>query len=323
MGPWTEQDIGDTGATGTLEVTNDVFTISGSGADIWGSADAFHYVYKSWSGDCALVIRVVHVDETDSYARAGIMFRASLDADSPHAFVFHRAGGRTAFEAGLESGDNALIEGSWVNEPYWVKLVRLQDTFIAYDSPDGTNWNVIGSTNISMPATILVGMAVTSHNYGTLCTSILNNLQMFPVQRFTSNVKALRAFDHITVSWTDNSTNEQGFMIEHSWDGVNFFTNWLSTVGSNTTSYIDTDVRDVAFRVRATGLVTSDYSDVALPEPNVLDSVPAIWHGADIGNPVLPGSGNFQAGTMRMRRSGRRYRRHSRPISFRLSTAHR
>ena len=126
MGPWTEQDIGDTGATGTSEVTNDVFTMSGSGADIWGSADAFHYVYKSWSGDCALVIRVVHVDETDSYARAGIMFRASLDADSPHAFVFHRAGGRTAFQARLESGDNAWIEGSWVNEPYWVKLVRLQ-----------------------------------------------------------------------------------------------------------------------------------------------------------------------------------------------------
>jgi regulation of enolase protein 1 (concanavalin A-like superfamily) len=296
MGPWADQDIGDTGATGSTAVTNGVFSINGSGADIWGSADAFHYVYQNWSGDGAIVIRVLHVDETDTYARAGIMFRATLDPGSRHAFVFHRAGGRTAFQARLDSGDNAWVEGSWVNEPYWVKLVRLQDTFIAYDSPDGTNWNEIGTTNINMPTNILVGLAVTSHNYGTLCTATLDGLQMSSRPAAPSKVKALRAFDHIEVSWTDNSTNETGFRIEEfiDWGDTSY---WIArSVGPNVTNYTETYLPAVYFRVQATNLMGSAYSETAIAADGALDPIPPQWQSVDIGAPTYSGGASFRDG---------------------------
>ena len=295
MGPWEDQDIGDTGITGTAAVTNGVFTIRGSGADIWAPADAFHYVYKNWSGDGACVIRVLDVDETDSYARAGIMFRASVDASSPHAFVFYRAGGETGFQARLDTNDNAWVDGSWDNAPYWLKLTRVQNTFRAYDSPDGTNWHEIGSTNIEMPTNILIGLAVTSHDYGTNCTADLDGLQLCSPPAAPSNVQALRAFDHIAVSWIDNSTNETGFRVEEfiDWGTTNY---WIArTVGPNVTNYTETYLPAVYFRVQATNLLDSDYSEIATATAGVLDPIPAEWQSVDIGNPALPGGANYRS----------------------------
>ena len=45
--PWADADIGATGATGSTDYADGVFTVKGAGADIWGNADAFHYVYQT------------------------------------------------------------------------------------------------------------------------------------------------------------------------------------------------------------------------------------------------------------------------------------
>ena len=36
---WTSQDVGETGLAGTATFANGVFTVSGAGSDIWGTAD--------------------------------------------------------------------------------------------------------------------------------------------------------------------------------------------------------------------------------------------------------------------------------------------
>src|SRR5439155_3569047 len=43
---WTDGDIGAVGAGGSSSVSGGTFTVTGSGADIYGSADAFHFVYR-------------------------------------------------------------------------------------------------------------------------------------------------------------------------------------------------------------------------------------------------------------------------------------
>jgi len=42
---------------------------------------------------------------------------------------------------------------------------------------------------------------------------------------------------YIKLSWTDHSTNENGFKVERSMDGVNF--NQINIVGQNVTTYLD------------------------------------------------------------------------------------
>ena len=69
---WHDQDIGAVSAAGSFSQSGDNFTVSGSGEDIWGSADEFHYAYLSMNGDFSIVGQITGVQHTDPWAKAGI-----------------------------------------------------------------------------------------------------------------------------------------------------------------------------------------------------------------------------------------------------------
>ncbi|HEX5398524.1 MAG TPA: hypothetical protein VFY06_05685, partial [Verrucomicrobiae bacterium] len=85
--PWLDQDIGSPGPAGSASFNNTLFTVTGSGADIWGNADAFHYAYLPVTNDCTIIARVTSVENTDPWAKAGVMIRQSLSAGSVHAMM--------------------------------------------------------------------------------------------------------------------------------------------------------------------------------------------------------------------------------------------
>jgi hypothetical protein len=64
--------------------------------------------------------------------------------------------------------------------PYWLKIVRSGNTFTSYRSPTGTNWVSLGSQTITMGANVYIGLGVTSHNDGTLCTATFDNVTATP-----------------------------------------------------------------------------------------------------------------------------------------------
>lgn len=80
LGNWQQEDIPvHTDATtfqveGTASHSCNRFTILGAGHDIWDPEDAFHYVYQSTTaGSITLTARVVSVQETSPWAKAGVM----------------------------------------------------------------------------------------------------------------------------------------------------------------------------------------------------------------------------------------------------------
>jgi regulation of enolase protein 1 (concanavalin A-like superfamily) len=101
------------------------------------------------------------------------MFRQSLAADSPNAFVFLTPGEGAAFQTRATSGGTTTFNAGpwWVSAPYWVKLVRSANTFSAYTSPDGTTWTLVTTQTIAMTADVYVGFAVTSHNNSVSATA--------------------------------------------------------------------------------------------------------------------------------------------------------
>ena len=51
--PWQHGDIGAVGRAGSATYSDGVFSVTGSGADIWGTADAFHFLSRvpaTWFG---------------------------------------------------------------------------------------------------------------------------------------------------------------------------------------------------------------------------------------------------------------------------------
>ena len=172
-------DIGTVGFAGSAYYCNGEFTISGSGSDIWNNSDAFQfdYVYVPVSTNCDIRAQVLSVENTSSSAKAAVMIRESLAANSSHAMADVQSG------AGIEfiwrngtgaSANSAVTNGA---PPAWVRLTRTNNTFTAYSSTDGKTWTEIGTpTTISMAVGAYVGLAVCAHNNASLNTSIFTNV---------------------------------------------------------------------------------------------------------------------------------------------------
>jgi hypothetical protein len=175
--PWLQQDIGTVGVAGFGSQSAGLYTDAGSGVDIEGTSDEFHFVYQAITGDVTVQARVVTVQNTNAWAKAGVMIRETLSASSTHAMTVMTPGEGVAFQRRVTTGGpstNTNVLGP--TAPYWVKIVRSGNTLSSYSSPDGNTWTLVGSDTIAMAASVYVGLPVTSHNDGVLCTSTMDNL---------------------------------------------------------------------------------------------------------------------------------------------------
>ena len=174
---WNETDIGAVGVAGGTAYANGTFNVSGSGADVWGTADAFHFTYQALSGDGQMIARVASVANVNAWSKAGVMIRSSLSASSSYAFMIVSAAKGSVFQYRATSGGTAAgVTGSAIAAPYWVKIVRSGSTVTGYQSADGASWTPIGSASIALGTSAFVGLAVTSHDNTRLCTASFTNV---------------------------------------------------------------------------------------------------------------------------------------------------
>jgi regulation of enolase protein 1 (concanavalin A-like superfamily) len=175
--PWLDADVGAVGAPGSAAFSSGTFTVAGAGADVWGTADAFHYVYQPLGGNATIVARVASVQNTSPWAKAGVMIRSSLSPGSAQAFMLVSAAKGVAFQRRLADGTTSVSTGGSVSAaPRWVKLTRSGSTITAFESANGTSWTQVGSDSFSMPSTVLIGLAVSSHVSGVTSTSFFDGV---------------------------------------------------------------------------------------------------------------------------------------------------
>jgi regulation of enolase protein 1 (concanavalin A-like superfamily) len=181
--PWNTADIGSVSAAGLASFTSGgVFDIVGSGADIWGTADEFRYVYQSSSGDCSVSAKVNQVSNTDQWAKAGVMIREGTGAGAIHASVVVTPGAGISFQRRTSTGGTSVsTTQAGLTAPYWVRITRTGNSFAAYYSSNGSTWTQLGTAQtITMASGAIMGMAVTSHNDGNLCTANFSNVTATP-----------------------------------------------------------------------------------------------------------------------------------------------
>jgi regulation of enolase protein 1 (concanavalin A-like superfamily) len=175
--PWQHADIGAVPIAGSAQYSNGSFSISASGADIWGTADAFHFVYQQKSGDFIVQARVASVQQATTWSKAGVMIRETLSASSKHAFALVSAAKGVALQWRPTAGGDSLSKaGSLSAPPRWVRLQRSGTSFTASESSDGSTWTTIGTASISMASTVYMGLAVTSHSTSATTTAVLDHV---------------------------------------------------------------------------------------------------------------------------------------------------
>ena len=315
---YLERDIGAVAVAGSADTDGSGgFTIHASGEDIWGTADEFHFVYIQLSGDFQIVGQVTGIDFTDGWAKAGLMARETLDANSRNFMVFLTP----QFISGIQwraatGGNSTYVGGGTVAIPHWIKLVRTGNTFSGYRLADGVNWTLIGSTTLSLPSSIFVGMAVTSHHDGTLCTATFDHVTQSgggggggggtatPAPPTDLTVTGVSSTS-ISLAWIDNATNENVFTVERSVDGVNFQA--IVVLSANSTTYTDTGLSHSThyfYRVFASNAAgNSPRSNMAVA---TTASGPAVgnWLHEDIGAVNAAGSFSQNGNTYTVGGSG-------------------
>ncbi len=181
-GGWTNTDIGLPAARGYAAYDGNTgrFKVAGSGDDIWGTSDKFQYVYKQMTGDCSIVVRVSSLLNTHVNAKAGVMIRETLAANSKFMdCVIYPADG-IRFQQRSAAGGSAVTLAMAAGKPSeYLKLVRSGNHFSAYYSDNGITWSQIGSTtSLSMSDNVYVGMVVTSHSNGVIADALFQNVSL-------------------------------------------------------------------------------------------------------------------------------------------------
>ncbi len=160
--------------------TNGTILMNGTGTDIWGTADQFHFAYKTLTGDGSMIAKVESIDRTHDWAKCGVMIRTSLDAASAYADCVIGAIGSASFQQRLANGgDSTSTDVTNKAAPYWVKITRSINTFTAAISPDGVTWTPIAATSavtITMPTNVLIGLCVTSHDAALVTGAKFSNI---------------------------------------------------------------------------------------------------------------------------------------------------
>jgi hypothetical protein len=166
---------------GFLELSSNHILMNGVGTDIYGTADQGRFVYKQLSADGSIIAKIDRLDETDPWAKAGVMIRAGLQASSSWAYILASAANGVHFQARLSMAASATSDTSLAQLPdaqtaaripVWVKLERTGNQFNGYYAigETVTTWTPIpwNPQTITMNASVYVGLAVTSHVSGTV-----------------------------------------------------------------------------------------------------------------------------------------------------------
>jgi beta-glucanase (GH16 family) len=187
--PWVSKDLGAVTAAGSGSFANGTFTVKGSGSDIWNNTDEFQYVYQPVTGDAEIIARVNSLTNTNTYAKAGVMFRDVLTGNSKQAMTALTAAAGVEFLSRDAVGGLTIQAGAAVTAPKWVRITRVGNVFTSYYSDNGTAWTQLGTPRtVTMASAIYVGMAVTSHNNGTLTTSVFSDVVVKPITTQTNTL---------------------------------------------------------------------------------------------------------------------------------------
>jgi TolB protein len=160
------------------EAGKNTYTISGSGENMWSTADAFQFVWKKMSGDVSLMADISFLTKTgNEHKKAVLILRQNLDADSVYADVALHASGLTSLQFRDEKGAVTREVRSNLSAPKRLRIVKRGDyVYMALGSdavqPAG------GWLRIPLQGSFYVGLGVCSHDKDVVEQAVFSNIEL-------------------------------------------------------------------------------------------------------------------------------------------------
>ena len=207
LGVFTNQgSVGQTppGVSAHFDPAKGEYRITGGGANVWGTADAFYFVWKKISGDMTLTADVQWVGNSNAeHRKAVLMIRQSLDPGSAYADAVSHGNGLTSLQFRGAANEQTYQVMTQVDGPVRLRIERKESRFTMYAGKPNEELKLVGPVEyVGLKDPVYVGLGVCSHVATTLETAIFSNVKIeeTPPVHLTSEQDHQRMMDLLHIA---------------------------------------------------------------------------------------------------------------------------
>jgi len=183
LGIFTDEgSVGQTppGCKARYDASKGEYRITGGGANMWGAADVFYFVWKKVSGDVTLSADIQWVGTSAAdHRKAVLIVRQSLDPGSPYADAVSHGNGLTSLQFRGAPNEQTYQIVAAEDGPSRLRIVRKGSGFTMYFGRPGGELKASGPVEfVTLQEPFYVGLGVCSHVATTLETAIFSNVKL-------------------------------------------------------------------------------------------------------------------------------------------------
>ena len=270
----------------THDAAKGTYILTGSGENIWSTADAFHFAWKKVSGDVSLAADISFPETGgDPHRKAVLMIRQSLSADSAYADVALHGNGLTSLQARDENGATTHEIQSNASGPRRIRIQKIGPYFYMYTAGAGGDLRFAGgSMRVKLEEPFYVGIGVCAHDKDASETAVFSKVDLVTGMQGPIRQPSLSStLEILTVASTDRRVVRvfPGRVEAPNWtpDGASLFFNGNGrlqkiAVEGGEVQLIDTDF---ATRISNDHGISPDGAMLAISDPSQGDRRSVIY----------------------------------------------
>jgi catechol 2,3-dioxygenase-like lactoylglutathione lyase family enzyme len=188
VGIFTNQGpVGDAtaGSKAEFDPVKQEYRITGGGANVWDTTDAFYFIWSRMSGEFSLTADVTWAGSSQTeHRKAMLMVRDGLAAGAAYADAVSHGNGLTSLQFRGVANENTYQIFINVEGPTRLRFVRQGSRFTMYAGKPGGELKEVGPVEyvrIKDPA--YVGLGVSSHVATALETAVFSNVKLEPLKK--------------------------------------------------------------------------------------------------------------------------------------------
>jgi Tol biopolymer transport system component len=175
-------DVGKAAGSASYDARLQTYSIAGSGQNMWGTRDDFHFVWKRLTGNFILSTRARFIGRgVEEHRKIGWTIRPSFDPSGPHVTAALHGDGLTSLQFRRQAGAITEEEKSADSLPdadAVIQLERRDGEYIMTVAQFGDTLVTTRLSGVSLPDTVYVGLFVCAHNAAVTERATFSNVRI-------------------------------------------------------------------------------------------------------------------------------------------------
>jgi TolB protein len=177
-----EGSVGQTppGCAARYDAPTGEYRITGGGANVWATTDAFYFIWKQVSGDLTLSADVQWVGTSETaHRKAMLMVRQNLEPGSAYADAVSHGDGLTSLQFRGVANEQTYQVFTQVEGKARLRIVRKGSRYLMFAGKPGEELKPVGPLEyVSLKDPVYVGLGVCSHVADKLETAVFSNVTL-------------------------------------------------------------------------------------------------------------------------------------------------